>query len=571
MSLTLKQGTIVTEGHLHLRNRNHQPTPTEYNNFPVSKLLIIDEDHYLIASQQISQDPVEEQGRPYIRKFELKLYARDIQNGGFHQSENPDDSRYVRYYISHSTQDNYNFDAILHYDKRYFPPRDRQLIYVLNHDKIMRGDEDHDDANKIDLDVTEISNHTIVREVAQTRNFIVPGYQRFRPTEGYNVLDLEGDFWSDSGSKYGTKLAFNGDDKILIGTKNGLVHIFSVLAAVDPSPHRLQTLSYKNESYNKDTSFNDISRSTHILISPKYTYNNISIDGAPPGMGNIEALGKKPIILQGAGEFINVWCQDEFIHEGQDFTHDWEHQLKFSYNLIESLSLDDRSRHILKNRYPESSMIPYLSAVSKDLIDCESLIVSIVVDGIAQGIKMCFLCVLFCGNIEDVGENFHTNRTTKELDIRRLWFPKLFTPGLNNNDAIQFDFVIDYPNMVRLGSNNGITVFEQTIITSIEILDAQHFVTGDSDGVIIIWKFHKEITNYRNINNEVNIYGGDGEFSIVTYYQHTIPIDRGYTELFEYTDVNIKSIENLRSNKELLVHICGQDRTKRNKVFYNKI
>ena len=114
MSLTLKQGTIVTEGHLHLRNRNHQPTPTEYNNFPVSKLLIIDEDHYLIASQQISQDPVEEQGRPYIRKFELKLYARDIQNGGFHQSENPDDSRYVRYYISHSTQDNYNFDAILH-------------------------------------------------------------------------------------------------------------------------------------------------------------------------------------------------------------------------------------------------------------------------------------------------------------------------------------------------------------------------------------------------------------------------------------------------------------------------
>ena len=58
----------------------------------------------------------------------------------------------------------------------------------------MRGDEDHDDANKIDLDVTEISNHTIVREVAQTRNFIVPGYQRFRPTEGYNVLDLEGDF-----------------------------------------------------------------------------------------------------------------------------------------------------------------------------------------------------------------------------------------------------------------------------------------------------------------------------------------------------------------------------------------
>ena len=78
-----------------------------------------------------------------------------------------------------------------------------------------------------------------------------------------------------------------------------------------------------------------------------------------------------------------------------------------------------------------------------------------------------------------------------------------------------------------------------------------------------------KITNYRNINNEVNIYGGDGEFSIVTYYQHTIQIDR-YTELFEYTDVNIKSIENLRSNK-VLVHICGQDRTKRNKVFYNKI
>ena len=140
MSLTLKQETIVTEGHTNLSN--DQPTPTEYNNFPVSKLLIIDEDHYLIASQQISQDPVEEQGRPYIRKFELKLYARDFQNEGFHQSENPDYSRYVRYYISHSTQDNYNFDAIL--DNRRFDGN-RKRIYVLNHDKIMQGDEDHDE------------------------------------------------------------------------------------------------------------------------------------------------------------------------------------------------------------------------------------------------------------------------------------------------------------------------------------------------------------------------------------------------------------------------------------------
>ncbi len=557
MSLTLKQETIVTEGHINLGN--DQPTPTEYNNFPVSKLLIIDEDHYLIASQQMEEQDL-------IKKFEGKLYTRDIQTGEFHQSQNPDDSTYVRNYISDSRQDNYNFDAILYYDKRYFPVRDRQLIYVLNHDKIMQGDEDHNDANKIDLDVMKINNAS-VSEVIHTGNFIVPGYQRFSPTESYNLLDQEGDFWMDRGSKYGTKLALYGNDKILIGTKNGLVHIFAVLAVVDPSPHRLQTLSYKNESYNEDTSFDDISRSTHILISPKYTYNNIRIDGAPPGMGNIEALGKKPIILQGAGEFINVWCQDEFIYEDEDYTFDWEHKLKFSYNLIESLFLDNRSRKILNHRSHESSMRAHLSAVSNALIDCESLIVSIVVDGVIQGLKKCFLGVLFCGNIEDVGENFDTNRTTKELDIRRLWFPKLLNATANP------DVVIDYPEMVRLGSNNGITVFEESIITSIEILDAQpiHFVTGDSDGVIIIWKFHKEITNYRNINNELTTYSGVGDFSIVTYYQHTIPIDRGYTELFEYTDVNIKSIENLHRNKELLVHICGQNRRKPNKEFYNKI
>ena len=89
MSLTLKQGTIVTEGHTNLRN--DQPTPTKYNNFPVSKLLIIDKDHYLIASQQISQDEIEEQvERPHKKKFEVKLYTRDIQTGEFHQSQNPD-------------------------------------------------------------------------------------------------------------------------------------------------------------------------------------------------------------------------------------------------------------------------------------------------------------------------------------------------------------------------------------------------------------------------------------------------------------------------------------------------
>ena len=58
MSLTLKQETIVTEGNIGLSNG--QPTPTKYNNFPVSKLLIIDKDNYLIASQQISQDEIEE-------------------------------------------------------------------------------------------------------------------------------------------------------------------------------------------------------------------------------------------------------------------------------------------------------------------------------------------------------------------------------------------------------------------------------------------------------------------------------------------------------------------------------
>ena len=185
MSLTLKQETIVTEGHINLGN--DQPTPTEYNNFPVSKLLIIDEDHYLIASQQMEEQDL-------IKKFEGKLYTRDIQTGEFHQSQNPDDSTYVRNYISDSRQDNYNFDAILYYDKRYFPVRDRQLIYVLNHDKIMQGDEDHDDANKIDLDVMKINNAS-VSEVIHTGNFIVPGYQRFRPTESYNLLDQEGDFW----------------------------------------------------------------------------------------------------------------------------------------------------------------------------------------------------------------------------------------------------------------------------------------------------------------------------------------------------------------------------------------
>ena len=558
MSLTLKQETIVTEGHTDLSNN---PIPTEYNNFPVSKLLIIDEDHYILASQQISQDPFEEQvGRPYIRKFEIKLYTRDFQNEGFHQSQNPDDSIYVRNYISHSTQNNYNFDAIL--DNRPFDGN-RKRIYVLNHDKIMRGDEDHDDANKIDLDVIEISNHTIVREVAQARNFIVPGYKRFSPTTSHNVLDLEGDFWMDPGSKYGTKLAYIpevGNNKILIGTQNGLVHIYSI------HPSRKQTLSYKNESYNENTSFDDISRTTHILISPKYTYNTIHISYAPPGFGLVEAFGKKQIILQGAGEFINVWCHDGYIFEDEDDNmNSDDYELKFSYNLIKSLNDDNRSRNILKHRSPESSMIPYLSAVSKDLIDCESLIVSIVVDGIVQGIKMCFLGVLYCGDKENVGENAR-NLDSLQQDIRRLWFPKLL-----NNTAIP-NFVIDYPDMVRLGSNNGITVFEESIITSIEILATLpiHFVTGDSDGVIIIWKFDKEIP-YRNINNEVSTYGGQGEFSIVTYYQHTIPIDRGYTELTQYTDVNIKSIENIYSKKELLVHICGQDRRKTNKVFYNTI
>ena len=561
MSLTLKQETIVTEGHTNLSN--DQPTPTEYNNFPVSKLLIIDEDHYLIASQQISQDPVEEQGRPYIRKFELKLYARDFQNEGFHQSENPDYSRYVRYYISHSTQDNYNFDAIL--DNRRFDGN-RKRIYVLNHDKIMQGDEDHDDANKIDLDVIEINN-TILREVGQARNFIVPGYKRFRTTS-HNVLDLEGDFWMDPGSKYGTKLAYipeDGNNKILIGTQNGLVHIYDI------NPSRKQTLSYKNESYNEDTSFNDISRTTHILISPKYTYNTILIDNDSPRFGTVEDFGMNQIILQGAGEFINVWCREGYIYEDEDDNMNSDnYELKFSYNLIESLDDDNRSRKLVNHRSPESFMRPYLSAVSKDLIDCESLIVSIVVDGIVQGLKICFLGILYCGDKENVGENAR-NLDSYHQDIRRLWFPKLFTPGLNNNNAIQFDFVIDYPNMVRLGSNNGITVFEQSIITSIEILDPQHFVTGDSDGVIIIWKFDKEIDSYPNINGGVNTYGGDGEFSIVTYYQHTVPIDRGYTELTEYTDVNIKSIENIAAKKELLVHICGQNRRKPNKEFYNKI
>ena len=77
---------------------------------------------------------------------------------------------------------------------------------------------------------------------------------------------------------------------------------------------------------------------------------------------------KKQIILQGAGEFINVWCHDGYIFEDEDdneYDND-NYELKFSYNLIESLSLDNRSRNILEHRYPESSMIPYLSAVSKD-------------------------------------------------------------------------------------------------------------------------------------------------------------------------------------------------------------
>ena len=66
MSLTLKQETIVTEGHTDLSNN---PTPTEYNNFPVSKILIIDEDHFILASQQKSRE--QQLGSPYIRKFEI--------------------------------------------------------------------------------------------------------------------------------------------------------------------------------------------------------------------------------------------------------------------------------------------------------------------------------------------------------------------------------------------------------------------------------------------------------------------------------------------------------------------
>lgn len=328
------------------------------------------------------------------------------------------------------------------------------------------------------------------------------------------------------------------DGMQVIGSKSGLIYFLDTetpgrglgvegILGVEPSViQETKILTIPSRSYMRSTEF--------------------------PVRSNLEDNIGKTFILQVASlhniieedpnDSINIWNFPYDADEGQYPVP--EATLLFSFKINDYFTEDQRVRRIRNSNLGLRQGIysARVTAISKNVIENYNFLVGITVKHSVSRRNEHFLGILHCGETSDatIGLNFpkFTGHISRGLSLNT-------NPDFSDESRLEFqqrEIILSYKTMRRIagfpGYAEGPSDPEKIEITAIEIINAETFVTGDSEGSIIMWK--------------LNLEGGatDGKLTFMAKYRNS-------ERLRTHDNCTIKKIENIGIyNQQLLVHIC---------------
>ncbi len=445
-------------------------------------------------------------------------------------------------HLTHYSRENINSNFNITAATEYLISRDhREIHYIKDSDAMMITMGDY---NTIEIYVADIKSFKKFSIKLQENNLnpVLTDDPKIRPFTNTDFVRRIADFISPRlplPEDFKISKLLNHDGMQVIGSKSGLIYFLDT-----ETPGR--GLGVEGILGVGDRS---VIQETKILTIPSRSYMRST---EFPVISNLEDNIGKTFILQIASlhniieedpnDSINIWNFPYDADEGQYPVP--EATLLFSFKINDYFTEDQRVRRIRNSNLGSGQGIysARVTAISKNVIENYNFLVGITVKHSVSRRNEHFLGILHCGDTSDatIGLNFpkFTGHISRGLSLNT-------DPDFRDESRLEFqqrERILSYKTMRRIagfpGYAEGPSDPEKIEITAIEIINAETFVTGDSEGSIIMWK--------------LNLEGGatDGKLTFMAKYRNS-------ERLRTHDNCTIKKIENIGIyNQQLLVHIC---------------